>query len=177
VVPSHTVVWTTAPHTRTGIASMGEVIGCRLCCGMTTILNGSTPRRLSPRSAASPGNIATAGCSCSNSPVAGTLAPRVHVAIVTTPTTITNANGQGQDGRGGRAVIVPEHVGRGDVPRCADQCADGYVTERHHPWAGGLNLGQPDLAALDRPLQRADFLLTLTRPTLIGRLRRSKVPQ
>ena len=33
------------------------------------------------------------------------------------------------------AVMVPEHVGRGDVPRCADQCADGGVAERHDPWA------------------------------------------
>jgi hypothetical protein len=45
VVPSHTVIWTTAPHTRTGIASiMGEAT-CRSCWGMITILSGSTPRR------------------------------------------------------------------------------------------------------------------------------------
>ena len=35
--------------------------------GMTTTLSGSTPRRHRPRSAASPGDIATTGSSCSNS--------------------------------------------------------------------------------------------------------------
>ena len=34
---------------------------CRSCWGMTTIRNGSTPRRHRPRSAASPGDIATVG--------------------------------------------------------------------------------------------------------------------
>ena len=50
----------------TGIGSMtGEVIACRSCWGMTTIRSGSTPRRHRPRSAASPGDIATVGSSCS----------------------------------------------------------------------------------------------------------------
>lgn len=50
-------------------------------------------------------------------------------------------------------VIVPEHIRRRDVPGCAEQCADGGVAQWYHPWAGGLGLGQPDLAALDRHLR------------------------
>ena len=56
------------------------------------------------------------------------------------------------------AVVVPEHIGRGDVPAC---CAKGGVAERHHPLAWGL--GQPDFPALNRhlrPFQPADLFLT-----------------
>ncbi len=68
-------------------------------------------------------------------------------------------------GKGGIpvAIMVPEHVGRRDVPRCAGQCADGGVAQWHDPWAGGLGFGQPHLSALDRhlrPFEAADFLLT-----------------
>lgn len=43
------------------------MIGCRSCWGIITIRSGSTPRQHRPRSAASPGDIATVGSSCSNS--------------------------------------------------------------------------------------------------------------
>ena len=40
-------------------------------------------------------------------------------------------------GEGGMplAVVVPEDVGRDDLPGCADQCADRCLTQRHEPWA------------------------------------------
>lgn len=47
------------------------------------------------------------------------------------------------------ASTVPEHVRRGDVPRCADKCAERGIAERHNAWTGGIGRGQPDLAALD----------------------------
>jgi len=67
------------------------------------------------------------------------------------------------EGRVTLAVMVPEHVGRCDVPRCADKCADRHIAERHDPWAGGLGLGEPDLPTLNgylRPFQPAHLLLT-----------------
>ena len=54
------------------------------------------------------------------------------------------------------AVMVPEHIGRGDVSGCAGYRAEGFIAERHDARAGGLGLGQPDLTTLDghlRPFQ------------------------
>jgi hypothetical protein len=44
------------------------------------------------------------------------------------------------------AVMVPEHVDRGDVPRCADQCADGGVAQWHYPH-GSLDAKPPSAAS------------------------------
>jgi hypothetical protein len=52
-------------HTRTGIDSTTGAAICRSCWGMITTRSGSIPRWHRPRSAASAGNIATAGSSCS----------------------------------------------------------------------------------------------------------------
>jgi len=52
-------------HTRTGSGATSGTAICRSCWGMTTIRSGSMPRRRRPRHAASCGDIAHAGSSCS----------------------------------------------------------------------------------------------------------------
>jgi hypothetical protein len=32
-------------------------------------------------------------------------------------------------------IIVPEYIGRRDVPRCADQRADRQIAQWNDPWA------------------------------------------
>ena len=55
-----------ARQTRTGIGLTTDEATCRSYWGMMTILNGSTPRRHHPRSAASVGDITQVGSSCCN---------------------------------------------------------------------------------------------------------------